>query len=197
MKHLHLKLIKLLLVSVIWPVSISVAADTVTKITLESALTMEILLVVFLISTLSGATALVVKLDSDLRADNISKNLFVFFTSNIFGSWLAGMVGFLIAKATGVENVWNQLLMICLMAYTGARGLEKISEYRLSKVADMIAPPWMDQKPRVPENVKPTESVKPQVTNEVEEVTLPKLPTEVSGTSVKPKTIYPFGNEKG
>lgn len=132
-------MVKILLLVVVWPISIAAAATTVDTTSISSVLTMESLITVFLLSTLAGATALVVKLDSDLKKNDVSKNLFLFATSNMLGSWLAGIIGYILAKATSVDNVWNQLLLICLMAYTGARGLEKLSEYRLGKAIDLVS----------------------------------------------------------
>ncbi len=82
-----------------------------------------------LLSTLSGATALVLRLDRELRQapDAPLIKPWLFCTAHMLGSWLAGIVAFIGATSAGLD-VWLKLSSVVLGSFLGAKFLEARAE---------------------------------------------------------------------
>ena len=93
-----------------------------------------VLALAFGLSTLSGATALVWRLDKELRAapDGKLPRLWLFVASNIMGSWLAGAFAWIGAMAID-RDVWATLSVVILLSFGGARAIEALSEKYINK----------------------------------------------------------------
>jgi heme O synthase-like polyprenyltransferase len=97
-----------------------------------------VLALAFGLSTLSGATALVWRLDQELRraVDGKMPRPFLFAASNLLGSWTAGTLAWV--GSQGLEqSIWVTLAFVIAVSFGGARFLEKVSE----KYADKVMPP--------------------------------------------------------
>ena len=88
------------------------------------------------ISTLSGVTALTLRVDAELRRVR-SKKLprpILFVSSHMLGSWLAGVLAFAISEHS-VFDPWAQISAVIIASFTGAKFVEKISETWLNKMS--------------------------------------------------------------
>lgn len=110
-----------------------VLANTTSLDDLSTVLSWKTVLIIFILSTLSGATALAVRVDKKLQSSDL-KNPLLFVFSNMLGSWLAGFLGYFVVKALDTTNIWHQLISIVLFAYFGAKAVERLAEYRLGKL---------------------------------------------------------------
>lgn len=83
----------------------------------------------FGLSTLSGATALVWRLDKELRAspDGSLPRPWLFAASNLLGSWTAGALAWVGAQGQG-SGVWSTLGAVILLSFGGARVIEIMVE---------------------------------------------------------------------
>ena len=80
-------------------------------------------------SSLAGATTLAIRVNNLLMGE-ASKPMvkpWLFALSHMLGSWLAGLAGFLVGRVNGWEP-WNALLIVLLMSFVGAKGLELLAE---------------------------------------------------------------------
>lgn len=87
-----------------------------------------------LLSSLSGATALVMRIDRELRASPgqpLIKPAW-FIAAHMLGSWLAGCVAFIGAQSAGLD-VWLKLSGVVLASFLGARFLEARAEAFISR----------------------------------------------------------------
>jgi uncharacterized membrane protein YfcA len=100
----------------------------------------SVLALAFGLSTLSGATALVWRLDQELRnaPDGKLPRPWLFAASNIFGSWTAGTLAWVAAQGQDA-GVWLTLASVIAVSFGGARVLEKVSE----KYAEKLSPPQL------------------------------------------------------
>lgn len=126
-------IIHFLKVSILFGSSSLVFANSTSLEDIGTVLTWRTVLIVLVLATLSGATALSVKVDKKLQNENL-KNPILFVFSNMLGSWLAGFLGYFVVKALGTANIWNQLITIMIFAYFGAKAVEKLAEYRLGQL---------------------------------------------------------------
>ncbi len=105
--------------------SLALAESRLDKI--ETLLSIKSVVIVLLLSSLSGATALTIKLDSKLKEGSLT-NPILFGVSNILGSWLAGFLGFFVTSTIDTTSLWNQLIIILVFAYFGSKVLEKFAD---------------------------------------------------------------------
>lgn len=100
------------------------------------AIDFPVLALAFGLSTLSGATALVWRIDQELRRSPDGKlpRPWLFASSNILGSWTAGTLAWIAAQGQGL-GVWVTLAMVIAISFGGARALETLSEKYINKVA--------------------------------------------------------------
>lgn len=126
-------ILRLLLVG-LWTPTLAVAAVAVTlQSTLSDVSGLAVVIVVAL-STLSGATALVTRIDRELRdrPDATLPRPWLFASAHMLGSWLAGALAFIIAEGQQF-NDWLELGFVIAASFTGAKFIEAIAEKYLAK----------------------------------------------------------------
>lgn len=97
----------------------------------------------WLASSLSGATALLIRIDRQLSAAP-GKPLprpWLFCGAHMAGSWLAGLLGFALAqKADG--DIWELFVSVICFSFIGATAIERVAEkYVVSLPGASPAPP--------------------------------------------------------
>lgn len=94
----------------------------------------SILALAFGLSTLSGATALVWRLDQELRRSPDGKlpRPWLFAASNLMGSWTAGALAWITSQSQSA-GVWPTLGLVILLSFGGARAIEAMAEKYLNK----------------------------------------------------------------
>jgi len=116
----------------LWVPTIAFASTITLDKTLEG-ITLPTLVIVFVLSSLSGATALLQRIDRELR-ESATKTLprpALFATAHMLGSWLAGCLAFMLAENQDV-NDWLELGIIVVASFAGAKFIESISEKYLA-----------------------------------------------------------------
>ena len=116
----------------LWLPAIAFAGTVTLDKTLEG-ITLATLLIVFVLSSLSGATALLQRIDRELR-ESLSKTLprpTLFAGAHMLGSWMAGCLAFLICESSDT-NDWLELGVIVVASFAGAKFIEAISEKYLA-----------------------------------------------------------------
>ena len=127
-----------LLVFLLWPLSVS-AAVVAGAIDPFTGVTMIHVLVMFIISTLSGLTALTIRIDSELKKHN-AENLprpKLFVSSHMLGCWLAGVLAVAIAQQNSF-GIWAQISIVIAASFSGAKFVEKVSEIYVGKVKNDV-----------------------------------------------------------
>ena len=117
------------------------AAAVVVAANAPSALDLDpmLMLLVCIISTLAGATALAIRINNLLLAgegDQAPKPFvrpWLFAAAHMGGSWMAGVAGFLLSRANAWD-VWTSLLGVLVMSFGGAKVLEAFAERWLAVV---------------------------------------------------------------
>ena len=122
------------MVILLWPLTVS-AAVVAGSIDPFVGITALHILVMVVISTLSGLTALTIRLDSEL---NKYKNKTLprprlFVSSHMLGSWLAGVLAVCISQQNNF-GIWAQITIVIGASFTGAKFVEKVSEIYIGKV---------------------------------------------------------------
>ena len=129
-------LIKLLVI-MMWPLSVAAAVVTGTVDSFSDITTLHIL-IMLVISTLSGLTALTIRIDSELKTHNIDKlprpRLFV--SSHMLGCWLAGILSTAVSQSNQFA-IWTQIIILIVASFTGAKFVEKISEIYVGKITEI------------------------------------------------------------
>ena len=121
------------MLAAMWLPGIALASTVTIAKTLEG-MTLTALAIVFVLSTLSGATALIQRIDRELR-ESVDKKLprpTLFAAAHMLGSWMAGALAFLIAEGQDV-NDWLELGIIIVASFAGAKFIESISEKYLAQ----------------------------------------------------------------
>jgi hypothetical protein len=95
---------------------------------------LPVLALAFGLSTLSGATALVWRLDKELRnaPDGVLPRPWLFAASNILGSWTAGALAW-IGSQSQASGVWATLGVVIVLSFGGARVIEVLAEKYINK----------------------------------------------------------------
>lgn len=115
-----------------WPTVCLASSVTLTG-TIDQ-LTFGVFLIVFAISTLSGVTALVIRVDRELR-DKPGQPLprpYLFVACHMLPSWLAGLLAFFICESQNIGD-WTELIVIALSAFTGSKFIEAAVEQYLKR----------------------------------------------------------------
>lgn len=116
-----------LLVLLLWPLTLSAAVITIQDP--FQAITGLHVLIMTAISTLSGVTALTLRIDSELRyakAKNLPRPV-LFVSSHMLGSWLAGILAFALAQHNDF-TVWWQIGFVITASFSGAKFVEKMAD---------------------------------------------------------------------
>jgi len=118
---------------ILWLPTLALASTVTLGETLEDVSFFTVILV-FALSSLSGATALLQRIDRELRG-SVDKKLprpTLFAAAHMLGSWLAGCLAFLICENLN-SNDWLELALIICASFTGAKFIESISEKYLAQ----------------------------------------------------------------
>lgn len=116
-----------LIIFLLWPITLSAAVlnaqdpfDSITGLHL---------LIMIAISTLSGVTALTLRIDNELRNQKIAQlpRPLLFVSSHMMGSWLAGILAFALSQHNDF-TVWWQISFVIVASFSGAKFVEKMSE---------------------------------------------------------------------
>jgi len=128
-----LAVLKLVIV-LLWPISVSAAVVTGTIDPFVGITGMHVL-VLSIISTLSGLTALTIRIDSELKkAENATlPRPALFVSSHMLGSWLAGVLAVAVSQQSDF-GVWAQISVVIVASFTGAKFVEKMSEFYIGKI---------------------------------------------------------------
>jgi len=123
-----------LVIFLLWPITVS-AAVVSGAVDPFIGITGVQVLVMFIISTLSGLTALTIRLDSELRKqkDNQLPNPALFVVSHMLGSLLAGTLAVALSQHNNF-TIWIQVSIVIAASFSGAKFVEKISELYIGKV---------------------------------------------------------------
>ena len=130
--HYLCVVLRCMLVS-LWLPTIAFASTVTLDKTLEGV-TLPTLIIVFVLSSLSGATALLQRIDRELR-ENAAKKLprpTLFAAAHMLGSWMAGCLAFLLCENQNA-NDWLELGIIVAASFAGAKFIESISEKYLAQ----------------------------------------------------------------
>lgn len=122
-----------LIIFLLWPATVS-AAIIVAPDNPFGAISGLQVMIMAAISTLSGLTALTIRIDSELRKYK-NKPLtrpVLFASSHMMGSWLSGVLAFAIAQHN-VFGIWWQIVMIIFASFSGAKFVEKMAESYITK----------------------------------------------------------------
>lgn len=109
-------------------------AATVSEAPVFEGVDWSVLALAFGISTLSGATALVWRIDRELRTapDGKLPRPWLFVLSNALGSWTAGALAWLISQSQGV-SVYPTMVVVILLSFGGASAIEKLAEKYINR----------------------------------------------------------------
>lgn len=124
----YLRTVLRCLLAALWLPTLAFASSVTLDKTFEGV-TLGSAAIVFVLSTLSGATALLQRIDRELR-DAVQKKLprpTLFAAAHMLGSWLAGALMFLISEGQDV-NDWLELGLVIVASFAGAKFIESISE---------------------------------------------------------------------
>lgn len=125
-----------LVIFLLWPLTVSAAVIT-GSVDPFVGITGVHVLVMLAISTLSGLTALTIRIDSELKKFNIKQlpRPTLFVSSHMLGSWLAGVLSVAIAQQNNF-GIWAQISIVIAASFTGAKFVEKVSEIYIGKIKD-------------------------------------------------------------
>jgi hypothetical protein len=123
-----------LIIAMLWPITVSAAVVTGAVDPFIGITGMHVL-VLSIISTLSGLTALTIRIDSELKkAENSTlPRPTLFVSSHMLGSWLAGVLAVAISQINSF-SVWAQISIVIAASFSGAKFVEKISEFYVGKI---------------------------------------------------------------
>lgn len=120
---------------VIWPSAVWAASITLGA-TIDQ-LTPGVFMIVFALSTLAGVTALVMRIDRELRATpgQPLPRPYLFIACHMLPSWLAGLLAFFICESQNIGD-WTELIVIVLSAFTGSKFIEAAVEQYLKRTKE-------------------------------------------------------------
>lgn len=123
-----------LVIAILWPITVSAAVVTGAVDPFVGITGMHVL-VLSIISTLSGLTALTIRIDSELKkvGNESLPRPTLFVSSHMLGSWLAGVLAVAVSQINNY-TVWAQISVVIAASFSGAKFVEKISEFYVGKV---------------------------------------------------------------
>lgn len=131
-------------VAILWP-TITFAAASTFGSTFEG-IGLTAWLMVIVLSTVAGMTAILNRIASELRAIDAAPeeggkpklpSIWLFIASNLFGSWLTGLFFFLICEHFDVPDFLEAAAVIGA-SYAGARLIERTMEGVVDKAIDRL-----------------------------------------------------------
>lgn len=116
-----------LIIFLLWPITLS-AAVLSSEDPFNSISGLHILIMTA-ISTLSGVTALTLRIDNELKSRKTTHlpRPILFVSSHMLGSWLAGILAFALSQHNDF-TVWWQISFVIVASFSGAKFVEKMSE---------------------------------------------------------------------
>lgn len=119
----------------LWAPTLSTAAALLVVVDGTVAVPVSLLIVTAMLSSLSGATALVIRIDRELRSTpgQPLPRPWLFAASHMLGSWLAGTLAFMVGQQQKVD-VWFALGFVIVASFLGAKFIELMAEKYLSRV---------------------------------------------------------------
>jgi hypothetical protein len=134
----HLRAAVWVLLLTLWaPVALAVGA-LATPAAPVVAVALEVspllLLISAALSTLSGATALLLRIDRELTAapDRPLPRPWLFCSAHMLGSWLAGVMAFIGSQRADLSG-WEVLFAVLVASFVGARAIEMVAERWLAR----------------------------------------------------------------
>lgn len=119
-----------ILLFTLWPPA---AYAAVTIMSSLEGLTWAIVGILFFISSLAGLTALVYRLDREVRRTGKPLVAPILFAAvNMLGAWTAATFAFFLAEGLGLSD-WVELGLILIFSFGGAQVLEKTVDRYLDK----------------------------------------------------------------
>lgn len=133
----YLRMVLRILLVLLWAPTLALAASVVTLQTTLDGVTLPVLSIVVALSTLSGATALLLRIDAELKSSGggALPRPMLFATAHMCGSWLAGALAFVICEGQDA-NDWIELAVIIVGAFSGAKFIEFVAEKMLHKAKE-------------------------------------------------------------
>jgi hypothetical protein len=127
-----------MMVFLLWPLTVTAAVGVGVTDQFVGITAIHVL-VMLVISTLSGLTALTIRVDSELKKlkNNKLPRPRLFVSSHMLGSWLAGVLSVAIAQQNNF-GIWAQISIVIAASFTGAKFVEKVSEIYIGKVTQEI-----------------------------------------------------------
>lgn len=122
----------------LWVPTTAWAAQVPLSDTLRS-IDIATIAVVFALSSLAGATALVLRIEKELRPTAEGEpprklpRPWLFSTAHMLGSWQAGVLALAVSEGMEINN-WAKLVLIICAGFSGAKFIEWITEKYLSKI---------------------------------------------------------------
>ena len=128
-RALHLIVVIMWLPMPVWAAAVVVAHPF-------DGIDFSVLALAFGLSTLSGATALVWRLDAELRKAPNGKlpRPWLFAGANLLGSWTAGSLAWITSQGQG-SGVWTTLAVVIVLSFGGARAIELLAERYINRIA--------------------------------------------------------------
>lgn len=115
------------LLVVLWMPALAWAGSITLDKTIASVSPM-VLVAVMVLSTLAGVTALLLRIQAELKASGGPlPQPWLFAAAHMSGSWLAGLLAFAIGEA-GNMNDWTELIFVIVGSFLGAKFIEKVAE---------------------------------------------------------------------
>ena len=133
----YLRLCLRMLLILLWAPAV-VWAGTVAGSTAASSLDsvpLSFVLISTMLSTGSGATALLLRIDKELQG-NPGQPLprpWLFCSAHMGGSWLAGTLGFILGRQQDMD-VWLAMGLVIISSFLGAKFIEMVAERWIGKV---------------------------------------------------------------
>lgn len=133
----YLRLCLRMLLILLWTPAV-VWAGTVASSNLANGLDtvpLSFVLISTMLSTGSGATALLLRIDKELQG-NPGQPLprpWLFCSAHMGGSWLAGTLGFILGRQQNID-VWLAMGLVIISSFLGAKFIEMVAERWIGKV---------------------------------------------------------------
>lgn len=127
----YLRTVLWVVLVMLWTPAVALAATMQNTL---DGVSPRVLATVAILSTLSGATALVLRIDKELRGMEPGTKLprpVLFASAHMLGSWLAGVLGFFIAEGQKIDG-WLGFVVIVTMSFVGAKAIEMVAEKYLA-----------------------------------------------------------------
>lgn len=130
----YLRAVMHALLVILWTPAVVYAGTSSLQHTIDTV-SGSLILVLALLSSLSGATALVMRIDKQLRVapDARLPLPWLFAASHMLGSYMATALAFMLIEGSGMLTGWHELAFITTASFMGAKFIELVVEKFLLK----------------------------------------------------------------